>query len=418
MLFIRLIFESLRFALNELRVNLMRTILSLLGVTIGIFAIIGVLTVVDSLENSIKASLAFIGENVIRVDQFPWDFGPDYPWWKYMRRPQSTYEEFEFLAENLSPENFNGLCIFAVRENVVLKHESNSTGGTILLGSTYGYSDVYEVPIEKGRYFSPSEINFGSNVTILGAELASSLFGNREPVGKEIKIRGLKFVVIGVMKRQGENLIDAPSNDDFCLIPYAGFKKLYYSGPRWGIASIIAVKGTEDDVGLIRLENEMRGLLRIKRGLRPIEEDNFALNRPEAFADLISNVFDVIGMAGWVIGSFSILVGGFGIANIMFVSVKERTHIIGIQKSLGAKNYFILFEFLFEAIFLSILGGSIGLFFVYLSTYIPTGSLDLVLSIQNIIMGLGVSSVIGTVSGIVPAALAARLDPVIAIRSN
>ncbi|MBS0000311.1 MAG: FtsX-like permease family protein [Cyclobacteriaceae bacterium] len=175
---------------------------------------------------------------------------------------------------------------------------------------------------------------------------------------------------------------------------------------------------SETYVGLIRLENEMRGLLRIKRGLRPIEEDNFALNRPEAFADLISNVFDVIGMAGWVIGSFSILVGGFGIANIMFVSVKERTHIIGIQKSLGAKNYFILFEFLFEAIFLSILGGSIGLLLVYLITYVPTGSLDLVLSVQNIILGLGVSSVIGTVSGIVPAALAARLDPVIAIRSN
>ncbi|MBR9999666.1 MAG: ABC transporter permease, partial [Cyclobacteriaceae bacterium] len=224
----------------------MRTILSLLGVTIGIFAIIGVLTVVDSLENSIKASLAFIGENVIRVDQFPWDFGPDYPWWKYMRRPQATYEEYEFLAENVSPGNFNGLCIFAVRENVVLRHESNSTGGAILLGATYGYSDVYEVPIESGRYFSPSEINFGSNVTIIGAEIASTLFGNRDPVGRDIKIRGLKFVVIGVMKIQGENLIDTPSNDDFCLIPYAGFKKLYYSGPRWGIASIIAVKGTDD----------------------------------------------------------------------------------------------------------------------------------------------------------------------------
>lgn len=418
MLFVRLIFESLRFALNELRINLLRTILSLLGVTIGIFAIIGVLTVVDSLENSIKASLSFIGDNVIRVDQFPWDFGPDYPWWKYMRRPQATYDEFEFLSDNLAPANYNGICIFAARENVTLRFESSSYGGSILLGATYGYSDVYEVPIEKGRYFSPSEINFGRNVTILGAEVASSLFGNRQPIGKEIKIRGLKFVVIGVMKEQGENLIDAPSNDDFCLIPYAGFRKLYYSGPRWGIASIVAVKGTEDDVGLIRLENDMRGLLRIKRGLRPIEEDNFALNRPEAFANLIGNVFDVIGMAGWVIGSFSILVGGFGIANIMFVSVKERTHIIGIQKSLGAKNYFILFEFLFEAIFLSILGGSIGLLIVYLTTFVSLGKLELVLSFQNIIIGIGVSSVIGTVSGIVPAALAARLDPVIAIRSN
>ncbi len=159
--------------------------------------------------------------------------------------------------------------------------------------------------------------------------------------------------------------------------------------------------------------------MRSRRGLRPIQEDNFALNRPEAFANIIGATFDVIGIAGWVIGSFSILVGGFGIANIMFVSVKERTHVIGIQKSLGAKNYFILFQFLFEAVFLSLLGGAIGLFLVYLITIlVPTGSLELMLSVKNIILGLGVSSIIGMVSGIVPAALAARLDPVIAIRTN
>jgi putative ABC transport system permease protein len=395
----------------------MRTILSLLGVTIGIFAIIGVLTVVDSLESSLKASLAFIGDKVIRVEKFPWIFSNNYAWWEYYKRPQASFEEFEFLQDNLTLDN--GICLFAVRGNVVIKHENNSIGGTALFGVTYGYSDVYETPIEKGRYFSPSEVNFGNNVAILGAEIASGVFGDKDPIGKQISIKGLKFIVIGVMKRQGENLIDAPSNDDFCIIPYTGFKKLYYSGRRWGIESVISVKGRDDDVGLVKLENEIRGYMRSRRGLRPIEEDNFALNRPEAFANIISATFDVIGIAGWVIGSFSILVGGFGIANIMFVSVKERTHIIGIQKSLGAKNYFILFQFLFEAIFLSLLGGGIGLLLVYLITIlVPTGSLELVLSIKNIILGLGVSSIIGMVSGIVPAALAARLDPVIAIRTN
>ena len=417
MLFVRLLFESFRFAVNELRINLMRTILSLLGVTIGIFAIIGVLTVVDSLESSLKASLAFIGDKVIRVERMPWIFSNNYPWWEYIKRPMASYEEYEFLQENLTMDN--GICLFAVRGNVIVKYESNSIGGTALFGVTYGYSDVYETPVEKGRYFSPSEINFGNNVAILGAEIASGVFGDKDPIGKQISVKGLKFTVIGVMKRQGENLIDAPSNDDFCIIPYKGFKKLYYSGRRWGIESIISVKGSDEDVGLVKLENEIRGYMRSRRGLRPIQEDNFALNRPEAFANIIGATFDVIGIAGWVIGSFSILVGGFGIANIMFVSVKERTHVIGIQKSLGAKNYFILFQFLFEAVFLSILGGAIGLFLVYLITIlVPTGSLELVLSIKNIILGLGVSSIIGMVSGIVPAALAARLDPVIAIRTN
>jgi len=417
MLFVRLLFESFRFAVNELRINLMRTILSLLGVTIGIFAIIGVLTVVDSLESSLKASLAFIGDKVIRVERMPWIFSNNYPWWEYIKRPMASYEEYEFLQENLTMDN--GICLFAVRGNVIVKHESNSIGGTALFGVTYGYSNVYETPVEKGRYFSPSEINYGNNVAILGAEIASSVFGDKDPIGKQISVKGLKFTVIGVMKRQGENLIDAPSNDDFCIIPYTGFKKLYYSGRRWGIESIISVKGSDEDVGLVKLENEIRGYMRSRRGLRPIQEDNFALNRPEAFANIIGATFDVIGIAGWVIGSFSILVGGFGIANIMFVSVKERTHVIGIQKSLGAKNYFILFQFLFEAVFLSILGGAIGLFLVYLITIlVPTGSLELVLSIKNIILGLGVSSIIGMVSGIVPAALAARLDPVIAIRTN
>jgi putative ABC transport system permease protein len=225
--------------------------------------------------------------------------------------------------------------------------------------------------------------------------------------------------VIGVLKREGESFINFDSKDDNCIIPYDSFRKLYSTGTgRWNeLGSAIGLKGVEDDIGLVELENEITGIMRSLRGLKPRDKDNFALNRPEAIASILEGVFDTLSIAGWFIGLFAMLIGGFGIANIMFVSVKERTHIIGIQKSVGAKNYFILFQFLFEAIFLSVFGGLTGLFLVYLITFLPMGSLVVVLSVKNVILGLGVSATIGVISGIVPAALAARLDPVIAIRS-
>jgi putative ABC transport system permease protein len=261
----------------------------------------------------------------------------------------------------------------------------------------------------------------GKSIAIIGHEIANALFPNGETtIGKEIKVKNLKYMVVGVIKKEGQSFMGTPSNDYAVIIPYQSFRKLYQTGTgHWDeTTSRIGVKGFETDIGLVELENEVRGLLRVRRGLRPTEKDNFALNRPEAIANVISGVFDVVGLAGWIIGGFSILVGGFGIANIMFVSVKERTSIIGLQKSMGAKNYFILFQFLFEAIFLSLIGGLAGLFLVYLITYIPLGDLVVTLTIKNIVLGLGVSSVIGLVSGIVPAAMAARMDPVIAIRAT
>ncbi|MFZ6013960.1 MAG: ABC transporter permease, partial [Bacteroidota bacterium] len=224
----------------------------------------------------------------------------------------------------------------------------------------------------------------------------------------------------GVMKKEGQSFMGTPSNDYATIIPYQAFRKLYQTGTgNWDeTTSRIGVKGFDSDIGLVELENEVRGMLRVRRGLGPREKDNFAMNRPEGIMKAIAPVFDFLTTAGWVIGGFSILVGGFGIANIMFVSVKERTSIIGLQKSLGAKNYFILFQFLFEAIFLSLIGGLAGLILVYPMTKIPLGSLVVEMSLANIVLGLVVSSVIGLVAGIVPAAMAARLDPVIAIRAT
>ena len=417
MIILRLIAESFRFAWNALRTNVLRTLLSLLGVTIGIFLIIGVFTFVDSLENSVKNSLNFLGTNNINIQKWPYGFeeeGP-YPWWKYLRRPQPSFAEFEFLEEKLTKNE--AITIFAMRGGMTIKHESSSTNDITLLGVTYGHKDVYEIPIKEGRYFTKQEVQSGRNVAILGYRTAKELFPYGNVIGKEIKVKGMKYYIIATIDEEGESFLGAPTNDDNIYVPYNSFLNLYYSGARRGLESIITVKGKDDDIGLVELEGELRGLMRRKRGIRPKEEDSFALNRPEAIVNFISGVFDAVSLGGWFIGGFSILIGGFGIANIMFVSVRERTNIIGIQKSLGAKNYFILFQFLFESVFLCLLGALIGLFLVFLVTLIPSGTLELEMSLNNGVMGIGVATAIGIISGIIPALMASRMDPVLAIRS-
>lgn len=420
MLALKLIGESLSFAWKALRSNLLRTVLSLLGVTIGIFSIIAVLTLVDSLERNIRDSFNFLGSNVIYLDKWPFTGGNSRDWWKdFIRRPNVSYNEYKFLKANLKTGSH--VCIYGVTNSVTVKSGSNSINQIGLRGVAVDFENIREVNVERGRYLTADEIDGGRNVVVIGFEVAKALFPRMDnPVGEFVKIKNLRYKIVGVMKRQGESFLGVTSADFECMIPYDSFRKLYQTGTgRWDeLGSHIGLKGYDSDLGLVQLENEVRGYMRVKRGLKPSQKDNFTLNRPEALANAISSVFDVLSSAGWIIGGFSMLVGGFGIANIMFVSVKERTSIIGLQKSLGAKNYFILFQFLFESVLLSLIGGLSGLALVWLLTYAPFGSLEVVLSVPNIVLGLGVSSTIGLIAGIVPAAVAARLDPVIAIRAN
>lgn len=413
---LRLAYESLRFAWHALRSNILRTTLSLLGVTIGIFAIIAVFTIVDAMESGMRSSLSFLGDKVIYVQKWPWGFGGGpYPWWKYFNRPSPTYTEFKFLDRYV--ESKAAVAILDGRGGIMLKNGSSSTNNSNVQGISYDYNVISDFPVENGRYFSIQEMDASREVAVIGWEVADILFPNSDPIGRTLKVKGINFQVVGVLEKKGASMLDfGPGMDQSCYIPYGTFSKMFqgnYADPT------IAFKGLENDQGLQQLEGEITGLMRSRRSIKPLEDNSFALNRPEMAANAITSIFDVLGVASWVIGGFSLLVGGFGIANIMFVSVKERTNIIGIQKSLGAKNTFILLQFLFEAIFLSLIGGGVGILLVFLLTQVvPMGSLEVVMSIKRIVMGFSIASIIGILSGIIPAAIASRLDPVIAIRST
>jgi putative ABC transport system permease protein len=420
MLALRLTFESFIFAWDALKSNLLRTVLSLLGVTVGIFSIIAVFTIVDSLEANIRSSLDFVGDKVIYVDKWPFEFGADFAWWKYFNRPNASPREFQQMRRQLGPNN-KGIAIFATKGGNTFKAGSNSVADCSLQGVSYDYRIVSNVPIREGRYFTQQEVDGARPVAIIGATIAENLFPGTSALGRQFKARGQTFTVIAVLEKEGKKLLTISSNDANCLIPFPMFTKLFalsITGFGGGPTAKIAVKGRDEDPGLLDLEYEMRGVMRNIRGLKPREVDDFALNRPEMIASAVGKLFGVIGLVGGVIGSFAILVGGFGIANIMFVSVRERTNIIGIQKSLGAKNFFILFQFLFEAVFLCLIGGAAGLLLVWLVTLVPQDALPLTMSASRVVLGLLISVGIGIVAGIVPAVLAANLDPVIAIRAK
>jgi len=418
MVIIRLVWESLIMALQSVIVHRLRAMLSLLGITIGIFAIIAVFTIVDSLESNIRESVNSLGSDVIYIEKWPWappEGENEYPWWKYMNRPLASLDEFEFIKEK-SRYSRNVCFLSAVGRRIEYKN-SNVEGATVF-GVTDGFKDIRSFEVEDGRYFSPIESKAGRNVVVIGSKIAQDLFQGTNPVGKLIDLMGRKVQVIGVLEKEGKGTFDAFILDEVVILPleyYRGFIDI-----RSDMANPQIWVQAKRKVSVEELTFEVTQLLRSYRRLQPSEEDNFALNQTSIINNQLDQLFAVLKIAGFFIGIFSIIVGGFGIANIMFVSVKERTHIIGIQKALGAKKYFILLQFLFESIMLSVAGGIIGLLIVFIGASIisMTGDFTVTLTMDNIVMGIGISSLIGLVSGIFPAWQGARMDPVVAINSS
>ena len=413
-MYLRLISESFKFAMNALRTNKLRTLLSLLGVTIGIFSIIAVLAAVDSLDKKIKKDLSSLDKNMVYL--FKGSFGPsEIPRWKRDQFPEVKYDEYLFLKNNMPNVAEMAFQLFVRPETV--KNDQKSISDVSIVPVSYEYIDIQALEFDAGRFYNEVESNRGAAVAVIGSEIATSLFANVDPIGKTIRLYGQQFNVIGVLKKQGEGTFGG--SDDASVFLPVNFVRRMYGDNNKSMTKVIVIKPTKN-VDMDEFRAVLSQKLRTMRGLKTSEIDNFFINVFSGFTDLIDGILGQMNVVGWIISGFSLLVGGFGIANIMFVSVKERTNLIGIQKSLGAKNRFILFQFLFEAIILSVIGGIIGLLLVWIISLILTNALDFefVLSAGNIILGTGLAAIIGLISGILPAISASKLDPVEAIRTG
>ncbi|MCC6584612.1 MAG: ABC transporter permease [Chitinophagales bacterium] len=415
----RVLGETLKLTFQQLWLNKLRTFLSLFGITVGIFSIIAILTAVDALKNNINQSINSLGDNVIFINKWAWTFdGPsDYPWWKYFQRPNVKYENYKYvqakskLAEYVTFE-------LNPRPAPEISYKDKKTHKGAIYAVTDNYGKVFQLDIAQGRYLSTMEIGNGLNVCVIGGDIADKLYKNiSNPVGMELRMAGKPLTIVGIITKKGEDLLGF--NYDKAVIVPLDYYTRNFSIDENSIDKTLEIR-TKPDVSLEELKQELTGIMRAARKLRPTQEDNFSVNQLSVIAKGFDGVFDSLGMVKWVIGAFSLIVGGFGIANIMFVSVSERKALIGIKKALGAKRSDILLEFLLEAIFLCMMGAVVGLLLVYIMCYFATDASGMEFKIGpvNVAIAFGISFMLGILAGIIPAYLAATMDPVEAIRSK
>ncbi len=416
-IFLRVFSESAMQAWGQLSGNKLRSFLSLMGITIGIFCIIAIQAAVNSMQDNVMGSLNKLGDDVVYVSKMSWTEDPHTNYWKYQRRPNINYQDFEAIKTKAETVGAASLHVFIGQKT--LKYRSNSVEGVFCVAVTYDMDEIFKPEFEKGRYYTPGEYQMGVNKVLIGSKVAEELFGTIEPIGKKVRMAGRDMEIIGVFKRSGKDLLKVMDFDNGVIISYELGKKLANLKVDNPFGASLNVKAA-DGIDIDKMKDDLTGTLRQERHLKPKEEDNFSLNTMSIIAKLLGNVFGVLNLVGLVIGMFAIIVGMVSVANIMFVSVKERTNIIGIKKALGAKNGVILLEFLVESVILCIFGGIFGLILVYalLAALESTMPFPVYLDLGNVGWGMFISIIVGVLAGVIPAMQASRMDPVDAIRQG
>src|SRR5579871_3541329 len=414
--FAKIVWTSFKMALQELRSNKLRTFLSLLGITFGIFCIISVLSTISSMQRAVTNDIKSMGNKAIYISRWQWGGdGDEFPWWKYLKRPVSKYYEMEMLKQKVPAIKH---IAFVGAINDVIEYEDDIIRNINYYGITEGFIDIQPLTIGAGRYFQQTDFDHGPNYIVIGNTIAENLFVKPEnAVGKQVKLKNQKIAtIIGVIKKKGKSMIDAWDYDNSILFPYEYFKQFAKednSDPN------IMVQG-DDNVSVDALKDELNGAMRSIRKLSPTQENNYSLNDVGIISSFLDPIFTGMNVGGWAIAALSLLVGMFGVANIMFVTVRERTSQIGLKKAIGAKRRSIMMEFLLESAFLCIIGGLIGMAAVFILTLIFSTmfSFQVFIPLNIIILAVFFCLLTGVLAGIIPALIAARMDPVVAIRSN
>lgn len=401
-------------AMQELRVNKLRTFLSLFGITIGIFCIIGVLATVDSLERKVQNDIKSFGNNTIYIDKWQYGGGNDYPWWKYLKRPPMRYEEMKFIK---TKSQLAANAAMMVQNSANFSYEDNILTNVSIYGISEEFNNIQTIDIESGRYLNETEFSRGASTGVIGYKVAEELFGNVEKsVGKEVSYGGRRVIVVGVIKKQGQSFVGGFDFDQCIIVPYRYFASVYEPDNNQPKIMVQA----KENIPTSALQDELVGIMRQSRRLSPTTEDNFSCNDVALFSEQVKGFFGQVSAGGWAIAGLSLIVGAFGVANIMFVTVRERTSQIGLKKALGAKKRTILTEFLLESAFLCIVGGLIGLGLVGILSIVLSSVLPFPIFIAPniIILALSICIILGIISGIIPASIAAKMDPVVAIRTK